>query len=387
MQKIARKYQLRIMYLLFSFTVGGTEKLVSDICNEMNRLGHTIFLYIVNQHYSKEMLMNIDLNVKIELQNRVVGKESVTKTIRKIEQFVKNNRIEIIHCNSFDSPELLFLAKIFHPSIKVIYTIHDVHQWHNLNRVRSVYRNLICTKIIAISDCVRRDIIKSGARLNKTIVVYNAINLTKFEERTIEKKFTGLICFEKSSSDKENLFVIGNVARIVPRKKGQDILVNAIAQVKEKYPHIRCIFAGEIPKEQQTEFNDLKKLVKELNLKDEIQFAGNVTDIPSFLSKLDLFVLPSRFEGFGISLIEAMAMGIPCIASALDGPAEIIGKQERGLLFPPENVDILAQKIEYAIEHYDEMLKVAGTTTKYVINNFDIQDMCKQLEVIYRSKK
>lgn len=377
---------MRIMYLLFSFTVGGTEKLVSDICNEMNRLGHTVFLYIVNQHYSKEMLMNIELNVKIELQNRAVGKESVTKTIRKIEQFVKNNRIEIIHCNSFDSPELLFLTKIFHPTVKVIYTIHDVHQWCNLNRVRSVYRNLICTKIIAISDCVKRDIIKSGARLNKTIVVYNAINLTKFEKRAIEKKFTGLTCFE-SSYNKENLFVIGNVARIVPPKKGQDILVNAIAQVKEKYPQIRCIFAGEIPKEQQKELDDLKKLVKELNLKDEVQFAGNITDVPGFLSKLDLFILPSRFEGFGISLIEAMAMGIPCIASALDGPAEIVGKQERGLLFPPGNVDILAQKIEYAIEHYDEMLKAADVATKYVVNNFDIQDMCKQLEIIYRSKK
>lgn len=367
------------MYLLFSFTVGGTEKLVTNICNEMNRQGQKVYLYIVNRYYSEDMLRGLVSGVKIQLQNRKPGHGNIIKVMWKIEQYVRQNQIEVIHCNSFDSPELLIFAKILHPSVRIVYTIHDVQQWNKLNKLRSMYRNLICSQIIAISKSVQHDIVSSGAKDSKVTVVYNAIDLEKFNRRNesqTNNKIKGL-----ASIGDRDVFIIGNVARIMPNKKGQDILINAFAKVKVQYPQIKCIFAGGADVENLKEFEELKLIAAQFE--GCIEFLGTVTDIPCFLKEIDLFVLPSRFEGFGIALIEAMALGIPCIASNLDGPAEIIGKEERGLLFTSEDVNALAEKIVYALEHYDEMLKVAKSAEVYVRNHFDIKNICRQLLSLY----
>lgn len=83
------------MYLLFSFTVGGTEKLVTDICNEMSKRGHGVFLYIVNRYYSEDMLKGLNSHVTVKLQNRAPGQENIIKTMRKIERFVKIGRAHV----------------------------------------------------------------------------------------------------------------------------------------------------------------------------------------------------------------------------------------------------------------------------------------------------
>lgn len=361
--------KLKIMYLLFSFTVGGTEKLVTDICNEMSRIGHEVYLYIVNHYYSEDMLKGLSDDVKIQLQNRIPGQESIVKTILRIECFVKEQHIEIIHCNSLDSPELLALTRLLQPKIKVVYTIHDVRQWSQLNKLRSVYRNILCQRIIAISESVKQDIIFSGARASKVSVVYNAIDLSKFRPQEGKKH--------------HDYIRIGNVARIVPDKKGQDILIKAVAMVREKYPQICCIFAGDADKSHQKSLEELKDAAIKLGVDDCVKFIGEITDVPEFLRTLDIFVLPSRFEGFGLSLVEAMAMRIPCIASNLNGPAEIIGNEERGLLFPSGDADALAKKLVYAIEHEAEMAKIAEIATNYVTEHFDIRNMCKELVRLY----
>lgn len=360
---------MKIMYLLFSFTVGGTEKLVTDICNEMSRQGHKIYLYIVNRYYSDEMLKGLSCDVEVQLQNRIPGQESIIKTMLRIERFVKAKQIEIIHCNSFDSPELLLLTRIIKPKAKIIYTVHDVRQWSRLNKLRSTYRNILCNRIIAISESVKQDIISYGAKASKVSVVYNAIDTTKFRSQKRKRN--------------QDCIRIGNVARIVPYKKGQDILIKAVAKVRKQYPHIICIFAGDADETHQKDFEELKNLAVKLGVENCVKFIGSITDVPRLLRTLDIFILPSRFEGFGISLIEAMAMGIPSIASNLNGPSEIIGDEERGLLFPSEDVDTLAEKIVYAIEHKAETMKTAEIATSYVIEHFDIRNMCKELVRLY----
>ena len=97
---------MRIMYLLFSFTVGGTERLVADICKEMILNNQEVFLYIVNDLYSGELLDSLDKRIHVELQNRPVGGEEKITTLLKIAKYVKQYRIDVVHCNSFNSPEL-----------------------------------------------------------------------------------------------------------------------------------------------------------------------------------------------------------------------------------------------------------------------------------------
>ena len=363
---------MNILYLLFSFTVGGTEKLTTDICNEMVSQNGNVHLYIVNKHHDEQMLRQLSPAVTVFCRNRVVGDKNKLSVMWDIHRYCIANQIDVVHCNSLNTPELLLIAKILNPRLKVVYTIHGLGQYSTLNQARVQYRNLVCDSILAISDSLKEDLLGQGARKDKVRVIYNAINLEKFEPEN------------KRLLDRNNV-VIGNVARINLSQKGQDILIKAIGLLKDRY-NITCYFAGAADSSHKEELEQLKKLAADAvrGSACEIVFLGNVEDIPGFLKGIDLFVLPSRLEGFGISLIEALYMGIPCISSDINGPREIIGDNERGDLFEQGNPCDLAEKLAVAIETYPEKKEKAHKAAAYVKENFDIQEMCRHLLNIYR---
>lgn len=359
---------MNILYLLFSFTTGGTERLITDICNQMIKQNHNVHLFIVNDLYSQNMLQAVNPAVKIHLYGRPVGGKKL-KTILDITKYIRNNRIQVVHCNSFDAPELLLLQPIAFPKVKILHTIHDVGQYKKLGKLKIALRNLICDRFVAISQCVKDDIIQYGANAGKVHVVYNAIDLTRFQPAS------------RSHNPNDN-FRIGSVARIMPEKKGQDVLLEAIGLIHKKYPKIQCVFAGEPDTAHQEAFCQLKETARALDIADQVSFLGNVDDVPGLLATLDVFVLPSRYEGFGISLVEAMAMGIPCIASCLDGPAEVLQNGKYGLLFPVGNAQELALKLEQLIEDYATYKTSATETIQYVKTQYNIVNMCAQLEAL-----
>lgn len=360
---------MKIMYLVYSFTTGGTEKLVTDICNQMCK-NNQVYLYVVNRHYSEEMLKLIDSKVVIELENRKIGCKNIFKTMNNISKFIRKNNIEIVHCNSLNAPELLFITKLINPKIKVFYTIHGLEQYKLLNYIKKLYRNIICKNIIAISNAVKNDIINSGACKKKTLTVYNAINTSNFSE--INKKKFNI-----------NEPVIGNIARIVPEIKGQDTLIEAVKILKKDYPNIKCYFAGSTALGQEEKLIKLKEKVNSSNLQENIKFTGNIVDVKKFLEKVDIFVLPSIKEGFGIALIEAMSMGIPVISSNAAGPAEIILNEQCGKIFNTCDANDLAIKIKELINNYNIEKEKAMEKVSDIKQKYDIASMCNELEKIY----
>lgn len=358
------------MYLLFSFTVGGAEKLVADLCNEMTVQNQDVYLYIVNDFYSDDLLKTLNKKVHVELQKRKVGCGEKAKTLVRISDYIRKHKIDVVHCNSLDTPDLLLLKPILYRRTKIVHTIHDVGQYGSIPKWKVAFRNSLCDSFVAISNSVKEDLIEAGASVQKVNVVYNAIDLNKFRNP------------QKRVFDKDHV-VIGNVARMMPEKKGQDILVAAMVRLKNEYPTLECEFAGGYDAQHEMAYDALKNEVIKEGLSNNISFLGNVENIPAFLEKIDIFVLPSRYEGFGISLIEAMSMGIPCIASDLDGPAEIIGNNERGELFQVGNADELAAKIRHIISHYIEYQEKQFKIRNYICENFDICEMSRRLLKIY----
>lgn len=365
---------MKIMYLLFSFTIGGAERLVVDICNENAKRNNVVFLYIINDLYDKELLKTLDSSVVVICKNRVVGSNGKVFELLDICRFCRKNKIDIVHCNAFNTPELLGVTKFFCKNIRIVHTIHGVNQFRGISKFRILYRNFVCDSIIAISESVKNDIIAAGIKKEKISVVYNAINLEKFTRiNTVRKKrLSGQI-------------VIGNVARIDYHNKGQDILIDAVSALKDYYD-INCLFAGGVDEKHKGELDELRERAEKAvaGTKSEIIFMGNINDIPNFLEKIDIFVLPSRHEGFGISLVEAMKMNIPCIASDLNGPKEIIGDNERGILFKTGKVTDLVAKIIMVIDNYAECVERSDRAVKYIDANFDITKMADRLEQIYR---
>ena len=106
------------MYLLFSFTVGGTERLVANICNQMENQNEEVHLYIINDLIDDNLLDTLNENIHVKLLRRKVGSKDKISPLFEVAKYIKKNKIEVVHCNSFNAPELLILSKIVNPNCK-----------------------------------------------------------------------------------------------------------------------------------------------------------------------------------------------------------------------------------------------------------------------------
>jgi GalNAc-alpha-(1->4)-GalNAc-alpha-(1->3)-diNAcBac-PP-undecaprenol alpha-1,4-N-acetyl-D-galactosaminyltransferase len=131
------------------------------------------------------------------------------------------------------------------------------------------------------------------------------------------------------------------IGRLHPQK-GFDLLLKAFHRIQAKYPEWQITILGEGPMR-----SELERLRSELKLTDRVHLPGLVTNVPEYLQQADIFVMPSRFEGFPMALCEAMASGLPVLAAdCLSGPSEIVEKGVNGILVKTENVDALAMGLD-----------------------------------------
>lgn len=361
---------MRIMYLLFSFTVGGTERLVANICNEMKKRGNDVYLYIVNDSVDDTLIHSLDEEVTAYLQRRKIGSGKLLSSSIKIAKYVCTNNIEVIHCNSFDSPELVFISKLLNPNLKVFYTIHGMNQYKKLSKTRKTYRNIICNRIIGISECVKQDLVHNGAAESKTVMIYNGIC----------ELCSNDVYLKKGDSE----IIIGCVARFMPNVKGQDILVEATKILYETLDkNFKVVFAGDVIESQKETFEQIEKYINENNLNDIISFVGNIDNVPAFMNSIDICVVPSRTEGFGLTLIEAMSMGVPCIVSNVEGLVELVDLIGIGDLFDAGNVESLAKTIVDVVDNIDDKKKSSMIAKEAIREQFSIEKMCASLERIY----
>ena len=360
---------MNIVYTVFSFKVGGVEKLLIDILNNISEESNNrIYLIIINDEYDSYLLSQISERVKVILFNRKPNGNKI-KYILRFNKFIIEEKIDIIHCQCMKTIKFSVLSKLLNRKIKLIHTVHDTRIYRKLRSLDIWIDKIFVNKIIAISSAVKNDIISKKIQDSKIEIVYNAIDLEKFRSKS------------NKLINKDSI-VIGNVARLIPKKKGQDVLIKAISILKNNYPNIKCLLAGNPPKGQEKNIYYLNKMSEELGVKENVYILGNINDIPNFLNEIDIFVMPSRYDGFGISLIEAMSMGIPCIASNIDGPKEILKDNKFGLLFTSEDYNDLAEKIESIINKSYECNQ--EEIKKYIHENYEIKSMVKHLIEVYK---
>lgn len=360
-----------ILYSIISFKTGGAETLLVNILNNWSNNQDRLVLCVINDFYDEEMLNKINSNVKVICLNRKKGQGNI-QFLRKYLNLIKKNNISIIHSQDKESMVLSVIAKLFFKDIKIFHTVHDMKIYNQLSNKYVFLDKLFTEKIIAISECVKNEIVSRGIKENKIKVIYNGIDFSIYKKERKERE-------DKSIH-------IGCLGRIQPYKKGQDILIKAIAEVKKTYPSVKCFFAGTYMEGEKYCMDELYCLTESKNLKDNIIFLGMMRNVPEFLQNMDMLIVPSRYEGFGLVLIEGMAANIPVLASNIDGPREIIKDNMYGDLFETENYYDLCNKIVKKIKDIedknDEKVNRAYT---YAKENFDIKQMTSKLRDTYNS--
>ena len=160
------------------------------------------------------------------------------------------------------------------------------------------------------------------------------------------------------------------------------MLIEAVKILKTNGKNIRCYFAGAPISTEDSEYQQILSKIREYGLEENVFLLGNVSDVPSLLAKADVFVVPSRFEGFGIVAVEAAAAGIPCVASNIDGLAEVVNDKRLGRLFEVGNAEALAQAIDSVVSNISDFNPNWIRENAY--NRFSIQVMTSALLNVYK---
>src|SRR5439155_27214057 len=146
----------------------------------------------------------------------------------------------------------------------------------------------------------------------------------------------------------------------------------------KKYPQLQCLLIGDGPLR-----DELGNLAGRLGLDRRIVFAGYRTDIPRVLAAMDLYMLPTRREGFGVAFAEAMSMEVPVIASRISPITEIIVDGRTGVLVEVGDPEAFARAAEPLLEHPERRQRMGQGVRRPVIERFDQSSMCKAYERLY----
>ena len=167
------------------------------------------------------------------------------------------------------------------------------------------------------------------------------------------------------------------VGRLVP-EKGLELLMEAVAALKSEFTPLLLV-VGEGPYESR-----FREKAVELDLEDDVFFAGACGDVGPFYLASDLFVLPSYYEAFGLVVLEAMSCGVPVVASRVGGVPGILENGRHGLLFEPGDAEDLAQKIAAVLRDPQGARAKAGEARRHVISNYSVGRMTGEVMELYR---
>ncbi len=221
--------------------------------------------------------------------------------------------------------------------------------------------------VLAVSEQVRQHAIEvDGIAPERVETIYNGLDLTQWSGNADVRSDDGLV-----------VTTVGNLRRV----KGHDVLIEAAAIVCRKMPEARFTIGGEVLEPEY--FAALEQQVIRLGLEQHVSFIGGVRDLPRHLSGADLFVLPSRSEGFSNAILEAMAASLPVVATDVGGNAEAVRSGVTGLIVPPENAEALARALLAILGDRTRRAAMGLAGKQLVAERFTTDAMMRRIVGVY----
>jgi len=365
---------LRVFHLIYSLEIGGAE---ADLLGKSRALaqvhGYDITIGC--------LLKRGELAVGAEAASvRVLGPlmqgKLDARVIPRLVRLMRDGRYDVVHTHMFASNLLGRLAAVLAGVPVIVSTVQliaDREAWWEILVDRLLqYRT---DTMIASSQAVRQSFIQRGIQPAKIAVIYNSVDLACFDAVDWEAARRAT---RQAFGWDEGHFVVGTVARL-ERIKGLDHLVEAASAVAETIPRARFLVVGDGPQRE-----DLLSRVHHFGLEERFVFAGLRSDVPQILPAFDLFVLPSLSEALGIAAIEALASGVPVVASQVGGVPEVIIHGETGLLVPPGDAAQLAQAIWHVAANPAEARRWADCGRERVRLMFDVNSLADAQAGLYQ---
>ncbi|MBI9039310.1 MAG: glycosyltransferase [Bacteroidales bacterium] len=372
MNKVDKINKIRVLECIRQGQVGGGESHVIDLVTTLNK---DLYEPIVLSFTDGQMVRTLkEAGIKTYVIHTERGFDF--GVWKQVLQLMKNEKIELLHAHGTRAFSNTFWAanKL---NIPIVYTVHgwSFHQDQKpvIRRIREYIEKLLISNAnttITVSYSNQKDGV-DRFNMPRSTVIYYGINLERFNPN---KKF---IDIRKEWGVPENKTLVGFLVRMTIQKD-PFTMVKAIKKVMDETPDVLFLMIGEGELK-----DDTLELAKELGVIPSIIFKDFRQDVPEILNAIDIYCLPSLWEGLPIGLIESMAMKKAIVASPVDGTKEAIVNNESGILVPEGDSTAIANAILKL--HKDKNLreKYGENAYQFAIKQFDAHRMAWEVEKIY----
>ena len=339
--------KLRVVITIPCLLLGGTEMQTLSLVRVLISGGYIVTVCCYYEYNIKMVcsFQNTGAEVILMGLERSEGLFDLILRLRVLFQKIKPGIVHVQYIAPGFAP--IVAAKL--SGIRIVFaTVHQPGRSQGL-KAKSLLRTaaLLCTAFFCVSKVTEESWFGNSAVFDaskyknprrKHFTIYNAIDVSAIAEgvRKIDR-----VAFKESLRLDSQCHIVGAVGRF-REEKGQDMLIQAMAIVVQSVPDVCLLLVGDGP-----DRGKLQKLSQDFGLYDNVYWAGQIDPaaVIPYYAVMDVVVVPSRFEGFGLTAAEAMAAGLPVVASNVDGLCEVVKHEETGYLVPPENSELLADRI------------------------------------------
>lgn len=362
---------LNVLHVIETGGPGGAETVFRELARGLDQSRFRSFAVVPEEGWVSEKLHADGIPYEII----PVKRSADLVYLRNILRLVARERIDIIQAHLLSSNLYAAIAGVI-SRIPVIATFHgevDVSHRDRLLGLKCRLINWGADAVVFVSKHLRRYYCESTAlRPQLTTCIYNGIDPTRFARRS------GRPLRSQFVADEEILIgAVGNVRSA----KGYDILLRAAALLKQDFPACRCVIVGDTAANHLA--TELSELHRTLGLGDTVRYMGFRDDVEQILNCLDVFVLTSRSEGFSIATVEAMAAGLPVVATRCGGPEEIIRDGEDGLLVDNGSPEAVAAGVRRLIVDPVLRERIGASARESALERFSTQAMVKGYTSLY----
>ena len=360
---------MRILHISSARSLGGGERHLIDLANALVRRGHEVYAALRPRSPLREELTELPpgnvFNVRLRnaLDIRSAG---------SVARFVRAHRIEVVHAHVARDYPLAAMAAWRNRRAKLVVTRHVLFR---LNRLHALTLAR-ASRVIAVSLAVERSLLAQKILPpRKVTVIPNGIDFRRFD--------AGGDAFDREEFRRGRKIapgglLIGTVGEL-KRQKGHEDFLRAAALVARDDESARFVIVGGGERRDA-----LERLAAELHLKNRVTFTGWLDDTVPLLRALDVYVSASHTESFGLAIAEAMAAGLPVVATATEGAREIIEENRTGLLVPIGETGAIAQAVTSLLGDSPARERLGKQARRAARQRFDLERMIDATERVYR---
>ncbi|MEW6652263.1 MAG: glycosyltransferase [Bacteroidota bacterium] len=373
---------MKILLVITKSEIGGAQVFLLNLAKMLKVLGYQVEVAGGEGDYLKDELRRLGIKFHyIKSLKRNVSLFNHLSFSFDLYSLLSKNLYDIVHLNSSNTLMGIFAIKFLRNKPKTVFTFHGlslVDKDSGANKYLKFFAFLyfkyflkfvdrtVFVSNINYSEAIQDKIVKTGS------VIYNGLNLVQddfYDKDKSRNYFSNL--FNYSFSD---YFLLGSTGRLA-FQKNYEFLIENFNLITKSFPLTKLIIIGEGPNRELYD-----RQIKELGLEKDIFLVGALKESHKYIKAFDIFVLPSRYEGLSISIIEALFAGIPILATDVGGNSEIVGN-DSNQLYKLNDIEDFVGKFKWIRHNSDPIIEYNGNRKSM----FDSAEMVKQYEEIYKS--